>query len=67
MKFELMFSTCREEKRLIFAGKGPHKPKDTNDNTFKFESFVITVKKESIEKLPESKEVLFPIIVNSVT
>jgi hypothetical protein len=54
MKFELTFNTSRDENRLIFSGNGPHNPNETNDKTFKFESFVITVKNESVEKVPES-------------
>jgi hypothetical protein len=60
------------------VGKGPHNPKDTSDNTFKFESFVRVVKKASIEKLSDKvfcfgllgdaeELLLFPTTVNSVT
>ena len=75
MKFELIFSTSSDPNRVILDGKGPHKPMDTNDSTFKFESFERTVKKVSMENLSErvSAEfqeaglILFPMMVSSVT
>lgn len=42
-------------------------PRETRDNVFKFESFVRTVNSESLENLPGSLTVLFPVTVNSVT
>lgn len=51
MKFELMLSSSSDQNLLILAGNGPHRPKDTRESTFKLESFVRVVKKESMEKL----------------
>ena len=67
MKFELKFITSRDHNLSILEGKGPHKPSDTNDNTFRFESFVKTVKKDSMENLSERVSDEFPTTVNSVT
>jgi len=74
-KFDEMLKTSSDLNLLILEGSGPHKPSETNDKTFMFESFVKTVKKESIENLSErvllefqeTGLVLFPMIVNSVT
>lgn len=48
-----MLKTSSDLNLLILEGSGPHKPSETNDKTFMFESFVKTVKKESIENLSE--------------
>lgn len=68
MKLELRFRAWREEENLvIFGGRGPEMPRETRDKVFKFESFVRTVKSESVENVLESLTVLFPVTVSSVT
>jgi hypothetical protein len=52
-KFEEILKTSSDLNLLIFEGNVPHKPSDTNDKTFIFESFVKIVKKDSIENLCE--------------
>ena len=76
MEFELKLSASSDESRLILSGNGPHKPSDTSERTFKFESFVRMVNNESMEnfaervlgetvKFPEGED-LFPTTVNLV-